>query len=72
MVGLPQPEPMLSVSQIGPNAFGSMMNISRNILIIGEGEKEDFYIKKNVYAQPQTVIYVYGTDDASIIKVFNE
>lgn len=72
VVGLPQPEPMLSVSQIGPNAFGGMMNISRNILIIGEGEKEDFYIKKNVYAQPQTVIYVYGTDDASIIKVFNE
>ena len=72
VVGLPQPEPMLSVSQIGPNAFGSMMNISRNILIIGEGKKEDFYIKKNVYAQPQTVIYVYGTDDESIIKVFNE
>jgi hypothetical protein len=48
------------------------MNISRNILIIGEGKKEDFYIKKNVYAQPQTVIYVYGTDDESIIKVFNE
>jgi hypothetical protein len=72
VVGLPQPEPILSVSQISPNAFGSMMNISRNILIIGEGEKEDFYIKKNVYAQPQTIIYVYGTDDASIIKVFNE
>ncbi|WP_081439182.1 DUF4837 family protein [Polaribacter irgensii] len=72
VVGLPQPEPTLSVSQIAPNAFGSMTNISRNILIIGEGEKEDFYIKKNVYAKPQTIIYVYGTDDASIIKVFNE
>jgi hypothetical protein len=71
MVGLPQPEPILSVSQIAPNGFNSMMKVSRNILIIGEGEKEDFYIKKNVYAQPQTVIYVYGTDDASILKVFN-
>ena len=29
------------------------------------------YIKKNVYAQPQIIIYVYGTDDASIIKIFN-
>jgi hypothetical protein len=71
VVGLPQPEPVLSVSQIAPNGFGSMMKISRNILIIGEAEKEDFYIKKNVYAQPQTIIYVYGTDDASAIKVFN-
>ena len=71
VVGLPQPEPVLSVSQIAPNGFRSMMKVSRNILIIGEGEKEDFYIKKNVYAQPQTIIYVYGTDDASAIKVFN-
>jgi hypothetical protein len=71
VVGLPQPEPVLSVSQIAPNGFRSMMKVSRNILIIGEGEKEDFYIKKNVYAQPQTIIYVFGTDDASVIKVFN-
>jgi hypothetical protein len=62
---------VLSVSQIAPNGFSSMMKISRNILIIGEAEKEGFYIKKNVYAQPQTIIYVYGTDDASVIKVFN-
>jgi hypothetical protein len=72
VIGLPQPEPVLSVSQISPNAFNSMMKVSRNILIIGKGEKEDFYIKKNVYAQPQIIIYVYGTDDASVIKIFNK
>ena len=72
VIGLPQPEPVLSVSQIAPNGFNSMMKVSRNILIIGKGEKEDFYIKKNVYAQPQIIIYVYGTDDASIIKIFNK
>ena len=72
VIGLPQPEPVLSVSQIAPNGFNSMMKVSRNILIIGEGEKEDFYIKKNVYAQPQIIIYVYGTDDASVIKIFNK
>ena len=72
VIGLPQPEPVLSVSQIAPNGLNSMMKVSRNILIIGKGEKEDFYIKKNVYAQPQIIIYVYGTDDASIIKIFNK
>ncbi|WP_299671550.1 DUF4837 family protein [uncultured Polaribacter sp.] len=72
MVGLPQPESTLLVSQIAPNGFGTMMKISRNILIIGEGKKEDFYIKKNVYAQPQTIVYVYGTDDTSVIKMFKK
>ena len=72
MVGLPQPEPILSVSQITPNGFNSMMKVARNILIIGEGKKEDFYVKQNIYAQPQTVIYVYGTNDASVLKVFNK
>ncbi len=72
LVGLPQAEPILSVSQIAPNGFGSMMKVSRNIMIIGEGKKEEFYIKRNVYAQPQIIVYVYGTDDVSISKVFNE
>ena len=37
MVGLPQPENILSVSQIAPNGFGTMMKVSRNILVIGVG-----------------------------------
>ena len=72
MIGLPQPEPILSVSQIAPNGFGSMMKVTRNVLVIGESSQEKFYIKKNVYAQPQTIIYVYGTDDESVIKMFKK
>ncbi|MGY0407499.1 MAG: DUF4837 family protein, partial [Polaribacter sp.] len=72
MVGLPQPEPRLSVSQIAPNGFGSMMKISRNVLIIGASNKEEFYIKKNVFAQPQTIVYVYGKNDASVQEQFKK
>ena len=72
MVGLPQPEPTLSVSQVAPNGFGSMMKVARNILIIGEGDREDFFVRRNVYAQPQTVIYVYGTDDISVQRMFEK
>lgn len=72
VVGLPQPEPTLSISQIAPKGFGSMIKVVRNILIIGEGEKEEFYVKRNVYAQPQTVVYVYGTDDVSTQRIFEE
>jgi hypothetical protein len=72
MVGLPQPEPILKVSQVAPNGFGSMMKVSRNILVIGTSDKENFSIKHNVYAQPQTIIYVYAKDDAGIVKMFQK
>ncbi|WP_397445069.1 DUF4837 family protein [Polaribacter sp. R77954] len=71
-VGLPQSEPILSVSQVAPNGFSSMMKSSRNILMISEGETENFSVKKNVYARPQTIVYVQAKDDASIIKILQD
>lgn len=71
-VGLPQPESILSVSQVAPSGFSSMMKSSRNILIISESETENFSVKKNVYANPQTIVYVQAKDDASIIKILQE
>ena len=71
-VGLPQPEPILSVSQVAPGGFSAMMKSSRNILMIVEGAQENFSVKKNVYAQPQTIVYVQAKDDASIIKLFQK
>lgn len=70
-VGLPQPEPILSVSQVAPNGFSSMMKSSRNILIISEGE-ESFSVKNNVYAQPQTVVYLQAKNDEEIIALFQK
>ncbi|MFK8058758.1 MAG: DUF4837 family protein [Polaribacter sp.] len=72
MVGLPQPEATLSVSQVAPNGFGTMMKVGRNILVIGNADKEDYYIKNNVYAQPQTIVYLYAKDDEGVIKLFNK
>jgi hypothetical protein len=72
MVGLPQPEPILKVSQVAPNGFGTMMKVGRNILIVGESKEESFTIKHNVYAQPQTVIYVYAKDDAGLVKMLQK
>ncbi|WP_439131186.1 DUF4837 family protein [Polaribacter sp.] len=71
-VGLPQSEAILSVSQVAPNGFSSMMKSSRNILIISEGATENFSVKKNVYARPQTIVYVQGKDDAGIIKILQD
>ncbi|WP_159949309.1 DUF4837 family protein [Polaribacter septentrionalilitoris] len=72
VVGLPQPEPTLSVSQIAPNGFGNMMKVARNIMVIGEGDKNEFFVKTNVYASPQTIVYVYGKDRESTLKVFKK
>jgi hypothetical protein len=72
MVGLPQPEPLLTVSQIAPNGFGKMMNVARNILVIGVGDEEKYFVRNNVYAQPQTIIYVYGKDDEGVVKMFKK
>ena len=72
MVGLPQPEPLLSISQVAPNGFGNMMKVGRNILVIGVGDKEEYFVRKNVYAQPQTIIYVYATDDEGVVKMFKK
>ncbi|MDP5105586.1 MAG: DUF4837 family protein [Polaribacter sp.] len=72
MVGLPQPEPILDISQVAPVGFNSMMKASRNILIISESDNEGFSVKTNVYAQPQTIVYVQAKDDESIIKLFQK
>ncbi|MEO9570523.1 MAG: DUF4837 family protein [Polaribacter sp.] len=72
MVGLPQPESLLSVSQVPPNGFGTMMKVSRNILVIGNGDKEEYFVRHNVYAEPQTIVYVYAKDDAGVVKMFNK
>ena len=72
MVGLPQPESLLKVSQVAPNGFGNMMKVARNILVIGVSDEEKYFVRKNVYAQPQTIIYVYAKDKEGVIKMFKE
>ena len=49
-----------------------MMKVSRNILVIGNGDKEEYFVRHNVYAQPQTIVYVYAKDDAGAVKLFNK
>jgi hypothetical protein len=72
MVGLPQPESLLKVSQVAPNGFGNMMKVARNILVIGVSDEEKYFVRKNVYAQPQTIVYVYAKDKEGVIKMFKK
>ncbi len=68
VLGLPQNEPQFGVTQVPIKSFGTMFKSLKNILIVGIGEKTDFSIQSNVYAQPQTIIKLTGVDQKSLLE----
>jgi hypothetical protein len=71
-VGLPQPEPVLTLSQVAPDGFSSMMRVSRNIIVIEGGKTAGMNILKNKYASPQTIVYISAQDEEGIKKMIKE
>jgi hypothetical protein len=67
VVGLPQPETTFSVSQVAPKGFGSIMNKSRNILLVQIAKKESFRVQENRFASPQRIISITAKDEAGLI-----
>jgi len=49
-----------------------MMKAHRNLLIMSESDNEGFSVRNNVFAQPQTIVYVQGKDDETIIKLLQK
>ena len=69
VLGLPQPETILSVSQVAPKGFQSIMKRSRRILVLSDTAKEEKFTKtKNRYAQPQTIVYLSSTSEEGLLK----
>lgn len=64
--GLPQEEPLFSMSQIPPKVFSGFVTQNRTILKIEKG-KAGFNVEENVYAKPQKVIVVSGNTDEEVI-----
>ena len=52
--GLPQDEPLFSISQLPPEIFSGFVKTSRLFLHATIGEKDTLVIRKNPYAKPQT------------------
>lgn len=71
-VGLPQPETLLSVSQIDPVGFGSFMRHGKAILIIKEGKKEGITVEKNRYAEPQIIVHATAENKEGIINLLDK
>lgn len=72
--GLPQPEAVFNVQQIEPHQFNSLLQRSRNIVII---EKDPTYkaestLETNVWSKPQLVVRYKGSTPEEIAEQVNK
>ena len=72
---LPQPEPLFSLVNVPRNAFNTMFQVHRNILIVNVDSsvtEPGMVLKKDLWAAPQTVVYINATDSESAAKIIEE
>ena len=67
VLGLPQEENQFSVTQTPVNAFKTIFKTSRNLLLVGYGEEDTYKVKRDLYASPQLVMTILGTDEAALL-----
>ena len=70
--GLPQDEPLFSMSQLPPQVFTGFATHNRTVLKIEKGNPENFKTARNVFAKPQRVIVVTGETNQEIIDLISQ
>ena len=70
--GLPQIEPVFSLSHIPSKVFSGFATKSRTILKVDISEKEGVFNFKNTYASPQRIIQITADSPKKIIEIINE
>lgn len=69
--GLPQVEPNFRVTYINPYAFNGTFRTYANVVVAEVDKKHAepaLLMQKNVYAQPQVVLYLYAPDNAAFVQ----
>lgn len=69
--GLPQDEPIFSISQMPTQVFSGFATKNRTVLKIEKGKPAATTILNDVYARPQTVVVVSGETNSEIIDQLN-
>ncbi len=72
---LPQREPLFSLVNVPQNAFTSMFQVHRNIIVTNINAsvtEPGVVIRKDVWAAPQTVIYVNAADVETAARLIQE
>ena len=72
---LPQREPLFGLVNVPQNAFTNMFQIHRNIIYVNVNStvtEPGIVIRKDIWATPQTVIYVNAADSESAAQIIAE
>ena len=70
--GLPQDEPLFTISQLPPAVFSGFAAQNRTVLKIETNAQADLKIGTNVFARPQKVVVVSGKTDQEIIDQISQ
>lgn len=70
--GLPQQEPMYSLSQLPPKVFNGFARKNRNVIMIEKAPKADFKWIKDTFARPQNVLLFKGPNHQSIAEIIKK
>ncbi|WP_423820277.1 DUF4837 family protein [Salinimicrobium sp. TIG7-5_MAKvit] len=70
--GLPQEEPLFSLSQMPPEAYQGFARKNRIFLHIQKGQEPTIKMADDAYARPQKGILITGEDNEQIISLIEE
>lgn len=70
--GLPQQEPLFTISHIPTSAFDGFVRNNRTFLKVQKRQKASFKIVRDSFARPQTGIFISGPSTKSIINIIEE
>lgn len=70
--GLPQIEPLFSLTQMPPDTYDSFARTYRSFMYVELGEKDSISFRKNIYAKPQTGIFIKATTEQGLVNLINE
>src|SRR5690606_6052292 len=68
VLGLPQREPLFSITQIPPSVFTTTTTYSRSVLYVEQEESSLAHINKDIYAKPQNVAVATGPTPEVLIR----
>lgn len=66
--GLPQDEPLFSISQMPPESFQGFARQNRTFLYVEKGRPAAVQTAENPFASPQAGVFVYGETNEEIIQ----
>ncbi len=72
VLGMPMDEPLFSIDQIAPKFFTGAIRNTRSVLYVMEDSVNVGHVKSDMYATPQKVGVIKGTDPGEIIHNVTE